>query len=408
MLNRIKNSYQKITEVTGKSRINFIKQPNNLRSLDCHQVNRILSDVCDGIIILDNNYNIVLFNKVASEITGYKQEEAIGFKYDKVLKFYHDNKLEVDDSILERIKKTNKEKKMSNLTVLEKKNKDNVSIAGKINLLKNLKDDITGFVIVFKDITKESEIDTIKTEFVSLVSHQLRTPLTAIRWFIEELYGEELGKLNSDQKDYLQQVMESNKRMIKLVNDLLDVSRLEASRIKIEPVLTDMLKLTESVIAEYVSLAKANNCEVIIEEIRGKLPKIKIDQSLIREVLGNLISNAIKYSYGKKGKKKVFVRIEKNYKYMQFSVKDFGIGVPKKFKNRLFQKFFRADNVVTIDTEGTGFGLYISKLLVEASGGKIWFKSEENIGSTFFFTLPLSGSKARSGEKGLVSQEENY
>ena len=257
------------------------------------------------------------------------------------------------------------------------------------------------FVGIERDITKEKEVDKMKTEFVSVASHQLRTPLTAIRWYVEEIYNEEIGQINKDQKDYLKQVLDSNERMIRLVNDLLNVSRLESGRITIEPIPTDLAKLIEGVVTESDIMAKARNCKLIFIKPKEKLPLIKIDPSLIRQVINNLVSNAVKYS--KTGGTKCQVRVElaKKGKNAMISVEDNGIGIPKNLQHRVFEKFFRADNAIKLETQGTGLGLYISKTIIEASGGQIKFKSSQE-GTTLTFTLPLAGSQPHLGEKGLA------
>lgn len=399
MLRKIKKSYQRI--------LNYQKNKNNRTDLfSFDQLEVILSNVSDGVAVIDKNFNIIAFNQIAANISGYQIEETVGQRYNTVIKIYRNRRNIINDDLIKKVIKENKKKELANVSTLVKKSGEKIVISGRVSPYKNIRGEVDGCVIIFRDLTKEREIDILKTEFVSLASHQLRTPLTAIRWFIEELYNEELGSLNANQKDYVRQVMESNTRMIKLVNDLLDVSRLEAARIKIEPKMTDITKLAKEVVNSYVPIARANNCQVIISEPKEMLPKIKIDPALIREVLSNLVSNGVKYSQNKTGQNKVFILLAKRKTDIMLSVQDSGIGIPKKFQSRIFQKFFRADNVAKIDTGGTGFGLYISKLLVEASGGKIWFKSEEDKGTTFYFTLPLSGSEAREGERGLVSEEE--
>lgn len=370
------------------------------------QMEAVLLNISDGVAVLDNNFNIIAFNQVAAGITGYKIDEAVGKRYDQILRFAKSKKIYLNDDFIKQVVKTGKKKSLCSILTLETKQKTSIITSGCVSPYMDGNKNISGCVIIFRDLTKEKEIDFLKTEFVSLASHQLRTPLTAIRWFIEELYNEELGKLNPQQKDYVKQVMDSNARMIKLVNDLLDVSRLEAARIKIEPVKTDLIKLANDVISEYLPVARANNCLVIAKTPSENIPKIKIDPSLIREVLGNLISNSIKYSYNKIGENKVFIFFAQRKSDIVISVHDSGIGIPKNVQKRVFQKFFRADNVAKFDTGGTGFGLYISRLLVEASGGRIWFNSEEGKGATFYFTLPLSGSQPRKGDKGLINNEE--
>ena len=259
-----------------------------------------------------------------------------------------------------------------------------------------------GCVLLFEDVTNAGETDKLKTEFVSMASHQLRTPLTAIRWYIEELYEGEIGALTQEQKEYLRQALESNIRMIKLVKNLLNISRLEDQRLTVNPEPTDMLRLIEDVVSEHRPLAKAKNCEIIFEKPGGRIPKIRLDPALMRQVVVNLVANAVKYSTGINKPSEVHVRLEKRPVEIIVSVQDSGVGVPKGLQHRVFQKFFRADNVFKMQAEGTGLGLYIAKLIVETSGGRIWFDSEENKGSTFSFSLPLKGSRYRKGERTLA------
>lgn len=365
--------------------------------LEDNKFNAILPLISDGVFIIDRNYKITFFNKMATHISGFMAEEMIGERFDKKLKFMPKKDKKNNSKFVEIVKKviiTGKIKKIADDIILIREDKLKVEVTGNIAPFKDLEGKIIGCIFIFRDITKEQEIDRMKTEFVSLASHQLRTPLTTIRWFIEELYIGELGPLNSEQKDYLKQVLESNSRMIKLVNDLLDISRLETSRLRIAPEPTDLIELIKSILSEYLPVAKASNCKFKFNKPKAGFPKVKIDPVLIKQVLINLISNAVKYSFNKNSEGLVMISLDKKGKEAVIKVKDNGIGIPEEFQSRIFQKFFRADNVYKLDTEGTGFGLYISKLIIEASGGKIWFKSVEGAGTAFYFTLPITGCKS--------------
>ncbi len=251
--------------------------------------------------------------------------------------------------------------------------------------------------LIIRDITQEREINKMRTEFVSLTSHQLRTPLTAIRWYIEELYGGELGELTVKQKDYLAQVIDSNWRMIKLVNDLLNISRLETGRLRIDPKPTDLVALIRNTIKDHAVLARAKNCRLVFNLPSKKLPLINIDPTLIGPVINNIISNALKYSVGAKHKCGVVIDLTIKKSDLLITVSDRGIGIPKKDQPHIFEGFFRAANVSRLETEGTGLGLYLAKMIIEASGGKIWFQSRENVGSVFSVSLPLAGTQPRAG-----------
>ncbi len=201
---------------------NEISMSKKHKGIKYHQARAILSHISDGVVLLDRQYKIVVFNKVAATITGYHADLAIGKKYNQIIKIYFQNKDIISETAVRNTLKIKQKKNFPSNSVLINKKGKKVLITGSISPYRNSADVTEGFLIILRDITKEKEIDMMKTEFTSLASHQLRTPLTAVRWFIEELYNEQLGKLNHDQKDYLKQVMDSNTRMIKLVNDLLE------------------------------------------------------------------------------------------------------------------------------------------------------------------------------------------
>jgi len=261
---------------------------------------------------------------------------------------------------------------------------------------------IVNFMGIIRDISERRRIEKMKTEFVSVASHQLRTPLSAVKGYIEALLEGDRGKINDEQKEYLQDAYASNKRMIKLVNDLLDVSRIEAGKVKVEPKNISLISLTKELINELCHFSEAHNCRVFIESDKD-LPKVHVDPTRIRQVILNLLTNAIKYSQGQ-GKvvinfsvmdaDKIIIPSElaKGLSGKQILVKiiDDGIGIPQDQKNQVFSKFFRADNAIPVSTEGSGLGLYITKAIVDSSGGRIWYDSKEGHGTTFYFTLPIN------------------
>jgi signal transduction histidine kinase len=263
---------------------------------------------------------------------------------------------------------------------------------------------ITGGAIIMHDVTHLKEIDRMKTEFVSIASHQLRTPLTAINWHLEMLLAGDLGKVQKKQKEYLQEVYEGSKRMVRLVNDLLNVSRLETGRLKFEPEQIDLILFLQQIIKEVEPLANKTDCHVAFVAPEIAVEPVEIDKTLIWQVIHNMLTNAIRYS--SKGQCSVSLTLDvKDPKAYRISVHDEGLGIPKAVQSRIFEKFFRADNAKAAEAEGSGLGLYIAKLIVEGSGGTLWFESEENKGTTFFFTIPKTGMKAREGKKGLAGHK---
>ncbi len=253
--------------------------------------------------------------------------------------------------------------------------------------VKSAKGDLMGVVFIFSDITREREIDKMKSEFISVTSHQLRTPLSSMKWFLEMLLGGDLGALPEKQKSVMLDVYNSNERVITLVNDLLDVSRIESGKIVLEPTPTNLVDFLKSMLPEVEQQFKKRN-QIFEFKRQESLPRISIDPRLIWQVIQNLLTNASKYT-PEEGK--IALELSSGKKDMLVKVQDNGYGIPEFQKHRVFEKFFRADNVSKM--EGTGLGLYIAKEIAEASGGKLWFESTEGKGTAFFLSLPLAGSK---------------
>jgi signal transduction histidine kinase len=286
---------------------------------------------------------------------------------------------------------------MTNHTVLIDKDKRRIPVADSAAPLKNQNGTIIGCVIVFRDVTKEYEIDKAKTEFVSLASHQLRTPLSAINWYAEMLNNGDAGKLTKEQEQYVTAIYKGNQRMVELVNALLDVSRIEIGTFMIDPAMTDLVALAKDVVKE--STPEINRKKLkISQNYQSGLAKISVDPKLTRMIIQNLLSNSIKYT--KKGT--ISISIKKDDDDVLIEVADSGLGIPKEQQNRVFQKLFRADNVRETDNEGTGLGLYIIKSILFHTGGTIRFESAENKGTKFYVTIPLKGMKKQESDKTLT------
>jgi signal transduction histidine kinase len=253
-------------------------------------------------------------------------------------------------------------------------------------------------IMVFDDITVRKEIERQKSEFVSVASHQLRTPLSAIKWFAELLLDPMKGKLNPEQKEYVDNIFHSTERVITLVNSLLNVSRIESKRVAITPQPTDMVQLIQSLVTEQTPLAEKRHQKIVIQH-QQEVPQISLDPAFISEAIGNILSNAVKYS---PDGSQITVTTSLDRAYLKITVQDQGLGIPVSSQAKVFTKFFRADNVVRKETEGTGLGLYVAKEIIEASGGTISFTSEEDKGTTFDIRLPLAGSPKVSGDKHLI------
>lgn len=228
--------------------------------------------------------------------------------------------------------------------------------------------------------------ERLKTDFITLSSHQLRTPLSVIKWFTEILLRQRHGNLDKKQLDYLQEIQRACERAIALVNDLLQVSRVQEGKLHLDLGPVEIFHLVEEVIDSNRSLMTTNSISFRLEIINGPLPLLVIDKIKIRRVMQNLLSNAVKYT-PKNGN--IHIILKNTGKEVIFSITDTGVGIPADQQNKIFQRFFRGSNIIRIQPDGTGLGLFIARSLIEAHKGKIWFESLEGKGSTFYFSLPV-------------------
>lgn len=236
-------------------------------------------------------------------------------------------------------------------------------------------------------IYARKEVDIIKSEFISVASHQLKTPLAGIKWMSNLLLDGKIKKTIDQQNEYIKDINYSNERMIKLVSNLLYVSSIESGyKFKIVKKKNNIAKIVDQILLYNKQLSGNKKIKIIESESISKKLILNIDGNKIRQVIDNLITNAIKYS-----KENGIIEIDCGHKKGEivFKIKDNGIGIPKEQQNKIFEKFYRADNATKNDPMGTGLGLYITKLMVEAHGGKLWFESKENKGATFYFSLPI-------------------
>lgn len=233
------------------------------------------------------------------------------------------------------------------------------------------------------------KLNKIKSEFVSVASHQLRTPLSAIRWETELLLSKFRNGLTEKQLRNIENINELSARMARLVSDLLDVARIDQRRLFLKRMPIDLMAITQEIVDEIMPIIKARHIELVFNP-KKNIPRVTGDQERLKMVIENLLSNSIKYTTNKG---KIEIKIIKKDRFVSFSIKDNGVGIPHEQHNRVFDKFFRSDNIVKYQTEGTGLGLYIAKNIIEQMGGKIWFESVENLGTIFNFTIPVKNRK---------------
>jgi PAS domain S-box-containing protein len=348
----------------------------------------ILAYIGEGLVVINNAGKIITFNKAAESLLGWKEKEALGRDLTDIIKI--DYQASISESKLTS-------SKQSSVYFIRK---DNTRFPAAITTTSyGLGAAILGTATLFRDITTEQNIDRMKNEFISLASHQLRTPLSAIKWYTEMLLKGDAGKLLPEQTNYANTIYYSTERMIELVNLLLNISRIESGRITIEPKLTDLKVLIEEIL-DQVKIRYVDKKHKFITNYHEPIPLINIDPRLIRQVYLNLLTNAAKYT-PEKGE--ISVTITKSETEIISEISDNGYGIPDADQEKLFGKFFRGVNSSTSKSEGTGLGLYLIKDIIDLSRGKIWFKSKESKGTTFWFSLPLSGTPPKKGVMSLES-----
>lgn len=252
--------------------------------------------------------------------------------------------------------------------------------------------------VIMQSFERLAETNRLKSEFVSIVSHQIRSPLTNLKWIVELLMSGILGKIEDKQTEYFHILKENLERMQELVSELLTVSRIEATKLVFKREEFSLDNMVRDLVAEFKPIAKSSNVRLDFEADKT-LPRVYSDPFQILQVIENLLYNAIRYTNfpvaGKVKNKesKVTVKLFKKGNSVVCEVVDNGIGIPENDQKFIFQKFFRADNVRRYQASGSGLGLYICKNIIERSRGKMGFVSKENIGTTFWFALPIGPKK---------------
>ncbi len=333
----------------------------------------IITNLTDGLLLFDRDNKLSLINPQAERFFGLKKEEVTGKSISELNDF--PTIRPVIQLIGEKMKRVFREN--------VKLNRDLILEVSTIPIKKEGKK--AGVMVILHNITREKRIEKMKTEFVSIAAHQLRTPLSAIKWALKMLLDGDLGKVAGEQKEFIQKTYKSNERMINLVNDLLDVSRIEEGRYLYKPVLADIKPICQSVINSHKVEIKRKRLRIEFNKPKEKLPRVRIDIEKITLAIQNLLENAIRYT---PPGGKITISLLAGKKGIEFSIKDTGIGIPKEQQSRIFTKFFRGANAVRMETEGSGLGLFITKNIIEAHGGKIWFESAKGKGATFYFSLP--------------------
>jgi two-component system phosphate regulon sensor histidine kinase PhoR len=346
------------------------------------QLARILESTSDGIMLVGRAGEVEAANRRAGDLLGFDAADVVGVGFGELLTGYRSTMREWEAA---------RASLLALLDAPERGGEGDLEMAGTQRVLhwsarptRDAAGAAIGFTLTIQDVTQDREVSRMKSDFVSFVTHQLRTPLAGIRWLLELAQGE--PGLPAETSSLLRDAQDANRRLIALVNDLLDVSRLESGKLAVALGPVDLVQVTQSVLDELAPLMRDRGHRAALEA-EGGLPAALADPTLLRQVALNLLSNAIKYTPAGGA---IDVKVMREGGSLLWAVRDTGIGIPPEGQARLFEKFYRADNAVTLETEGTGLGLYLVRLIVDRLGGRIWCESAVGAGSTFKFTLPLT------------------
>jgi PAS domain S-box-containing protein len=336
----------------------------------CERIQAILAATADGLIVLDADGVVELVNPAAAELLGLQIEDLVGTNADVQELFALDEPLE--NGVAAEIG-----------VAAEPEHR---ILMVRMNRITSGDGEPAGHVISIHDITAEREAAVMKNEFVSMVSHELRTPLTSIKGYVDLIADGDAGEINEVQKEFLGIVQENSNRLVSLINDILDISRIESGRVHLRVDPLDIPEIIQGVADTFRTMANNSDVELmwVAEE---PMPRAAGDRDRIGQVLMNLVSNAIKYSPGGGS---VTIRARQDGEEVVVSVHDTGIGIAPEDQEKLFTKFYRVDSSLTRDIGGTGLGLSICKSVVELLGGEVGCESEAGEGSTFWFTLPIA------------------
>ena len=382
------DGFNRMAENLGKS-VAELKEEREAMAVERNKLALVLSGITDAVIAIDLKGNIIPFNAAAEQLTNIDAKDAIGKPVDTIVSLSVDHKIIPSrtycPAVTERTTENPPPYRNDSVNV-ERRNGRVANVSMLVTTLAASPGVNLGWIITLHDRTKEEVVESIKREFVSIAAHQLRTPLTAIKWATDMFLSGYAGKPSPEQTSLIEKAHQSTDRMIVLVNDLLNTARLEDGRLVGERKPTDIVVLMQTVIDNLkASIAQKKHTVTFIPP-KEKLPLLVTDSETMILAFQNLVENAVRYT---KAGGKINVTIERKNEHLAVAVSDNGVGVPEDQKERIFGKFFRGRNVINMETEGSGLGLFIAKNIVETHGGKVQFESQENKGTVVTISLPL-------------------
>lgn len=355
------------------------------------QLESILKNVGNAIIVVDREQKVILMNEVAQAYTGFSSSSYQNKHLQEIVKLSVSSETEVTAS--QAIEQVLEKKEVFDIFphgVLSSMKGEEIPVRGNIEPIQVDSGQVIGVVISLFDISRELQLEQDKNDFISMAAHQFKTPATSLKWQLEMMSDGEFGELPTQLKESVAVLTENTRNIIELVDDFLQISRISQKRVSDNPELVDVAQSIESILKEVQPIAENKRVALIFDPSEDFSLEIEIDKQRFHDVIENLVSNAIKYNTQNGS---VTIGVAKQDGTFTLTVSDTGIGIPSSDQDKIFTRFFRAENAVESSAEGTGLGLYMIKSYIEAWGGAISLRSEENRGTIVTVTLPLQPQK---------------
>lgn len=377
------------TEEVSRKYENLIEEKSKQEEIAWKKYDKVLTEkkkteavirsIAEGLVVVDAQGNVIMMNPAAEKLLGVSRKDKVGkpvtegAKEEQMISLFQQKPSNKPDSEIELISAHDETKKV---------------LRASSAVIENEHGQTVGMVSVLSDITKQKQLDQMKANFVANVSHELRTPLVAIDKSVALILSKTAGELTQSQQQFLDIAERNLKRLSLLINDLLDLSKLEAGKMEIKPQVSSVEKLIEDSV-ETLKTWASTKAIVLEAKVQPGLKEISFDFNRMIQVLNNLIGNAIKFTPSE-GRITIEVMEDTQKQALRVSVEDTGVGIAKENLGKVFDKFYQVGERVSTDIHGTGIGLSIAKEIVELHGGKIWVESEKGQGAKFIFLLPLN------------------
>lgn len=390
---------ENLIKVTGKMQelVSHAKTETEVVSAEANRLEMILNSIKDGVFAIDRNKQIILFNKAASDITGLKIGEAAGKHLNEILPLQKNRHLVISEWFDECLGTDMQQKAWENVTFLTKEG-EQISVDAEA-LYIGADPNGVRMLVTFHNRTEEQQIEDMKVDFVALAAHELRTPVTIIKGYLEILEQEVGQQLDPEHQEFIRKLELSASQLAGSINNILHVSHIEHGELNLNLETADWQEIVNTTCIELKEKAASQGKDLVINS-KGEIPKVSVDRVSITEVITNLVDNAIKYS--SRGQQ-VTVNVYGTQNTVVTEVIDQGVGIPQNAIDKLFTKFYRSHRTKT-SHRGTGLGLYMSKAIIEAHSGHIWVESVEGEGSTFGFELPIVAKDSSDSDNSDITR----